>query len=502
MSLVLSAVRRHAKRQPDKIALTGRTLLTYQQLTNEVEEIAAQLKFFHNSVIGLLLPNDPAWVVVDLAAIASDCTLIPLPEFFSDRQLTYIIKQANIDIIISDQKERLQSLLMPDDIKYQGHINIARHSFNIFRTKYDYESRLQEKTAKITYTSGTTGSPKGVCLQQAVIEKVAVSLQQATGMSEADRHMCLMPLSTLLENIAGIYAPLIAGGNCHLLPDVEKGTNGVNRIDPVLLLKAINKNNATTIILTPQLLQSLTKEIARGARSPDSLRFAAVGGAPVSISLLEKAQSLEIPVYEGYGLSECASVVALNSPQYNKPGSVGKPLPHVNLRFSESGEIEIAGTVFDGYLDEIDHLSVKEFEYISTGDLGYMDSDGYLYLIGRKKNMYITSYGRNIAPEWIECELQQQQVILQAYVYGESRPWNIAIIVPTPGANEDSINMAIIKTNQALPDYAHISAWIGAREHFSPNNNLLTNTGRLRRKEIENTYELDIEELYKNLYAH
>lgn len=205
-----------------------------------------------------------------------------------------------------------------------------------------------------------------------------------------------------------------------------------------------------------------------------------------------------MPVYEGYGLSECASVVAVNTPHANRPGSVGKPLPHARLSFAKDGEISVSGAVFAGYLGQAERPD-KDGCW-PTGDTGYLDADGYLYLTGRKKNMFITSFGRNVAPEWVERELTIQPPIAQAAVFGEARPWNAAVVVPRtlPGADMNiAVAQAIASANKLLPDYARVAKWVIASEPFTPHNGLLTANGRLRRSEIQSRYKAQLNELYE-----
>ena len=122
-----------------------------------------------------------------------------------------------------------------------------------------------------------------------------------------------------------------------------------------------------------------------------------------------------LPAYEGYGLSECASVVALNAPGAVREGSVGRVLPHATLRIDEAGEIHVRGATMLGYLGE-EGASPEE---VATGDLGFINDDGYLYVQGRRKNLLITSLGRNVSPEWVERELLAHTSIGQAVVFGD-----------------------------------------------------------------------------------
>jgi len=323
---------------------------------------------------------------------------------------------------------------------------------------------------------------------RAVVEALAGAVEMGAG----DRHLALMPLAVLLENVAGVYVSLWAGAGVTLLPMDRVGMSGSSALAGSVMAHALAEARATTAIFTPQTLQGLV-EALEGGVSPPGLRFAAVGGAPVSPRLLQRAAALGLPVYEGYGLSECCSVVCLNTPDANRPGSVGRPLPHIRLQVSPEGEVLIDGQSFLGYLGQ----AADVVSAWPSGDLGEVDADGYLYLKGRRRNVFITAFGRNVAPEWVERELALEPAIAQAAVFGEARPYNVAVIVPAPGASAGEVEAAVARVNRGLPDYARISAWLAAETAFTPANGLLTGTGRNRREALWHRYQGALESLYR-----
>lgn len=298
-----------------------------------------------------------------------------------------------------------------------------------------------------------------------------------------DVHLAALPLATLLENVGGLYAPLLAGAEARLPSLGEVGLSGATGFAPQRLLDAIHAAAASTVILVPQQLLALVRAIEAGAAVPASLRVVAVGGASVSPRLIHRAVALGLPVFEGYGLSECGSVVALNRPGAARPGSVGRALPGVDIEVSDRGELVVRGRGYLGYVGEAPRTADDP---VATGDLGHFDADGYLHLDGRCKNLIVTAFGRNVSPEWIERELGVAPAIGQAAVFGDGRTSLSAVIVST--ASDDQIDAAIAAVNAMLPDYARVTGWLRAEPPFSVANQQLTANGRPRRAAILAAY--------------
>lgn len=494
MSRIIAALQRHAAGNPVAVALADETrMLTYGDLLTEIEWLADRLRACRPRAIAILADNGIDWALIDLAAHAAGIPTIPLPLFFSAAQIDHVIKTAGIDLVLTDQPARLLAALEQPGLPvgpFYGALQRVRLP-GVAATS----TALPAGTQKVTFTSGTTGEPKGVCLDCETLDTVAESLEFASDATCDDRHLCLLPLATLLENVGGIYAPLLAGATICLPRLASVGLSGSSALDVGRLVAALCEWQASTAIMVPQMLQVVVAASQAGAILPGSLRYLAVGGAPVSLRLLEHAQALGLPVYEGYGLSECGSVVAVGRQGGNRVGSVGKPLPHVRVEFADDGEILVRGTPWLGYLGAGGTPHAQDF--IATGDLGYQDTDGYLFLTGRKKNMFITSFGRNVAPEWVEGELVAHPGIAQAAIFGEARPFNCAVIVPHPGTSHDVIEVALHTANRRLPDYAQVGAWIPATEPFTTGNGMSTPNGRLRRPEILGKYAAQINALYQ-----
>jgi long-subunit acyl-CoA synthetase (AMP-forming) len=497
-SYLIEAIKKQCEQQTGNLALVGeKNTFSYHELGCALEQTSAQLATLPGKTIALALDNSPLWAVLDLSCLAARKISIPLPFFFSSEQIAHSIRDAGIDSILTDQPELYRKILEENGIKIKKTLVQCFYAQDITEFRLDDLPRkiLPAGTVKVTYTSGTTGHPKGVCLSVEALYQVAHSLLLATKGSSNDNHVSVLPLSTLLENLAGLYVPLMAGACCHLLPLVSVGLSGSSSLDVQKMLGVLIAHQATTTILTPQLLHAQVAAIEAGHPSPKQLRFVAIGGASVSERLLQRAAQLGIPVFEGYGLSECASVVSLNTEIDRCIGSVGKPLTHIQLKFTTEGEILVQGATLLGYTGGEEY---PPNTYWPTGDIGYLDANGYLHLTGRKKNIFITSFGRNVSPEWVERELTLHPAIAQAAVFGEARPYNVALIVPRGNTPEiiAAVNSAITEANLVLPDYAQVKYWLLATAPFLPQNGQLTANGRLKRDAIWAHYQAAIETLY------
>jgi len=488
MNLLLEKIQEYAHSMPEKTAIQSNSkAISYSQLVTEIQAFIPQL---NANRIGLMMNNHPAWAIIDLATMFSRKCLIPIPTFFSNQQIKHTIRDAKLDLLIIEDKQSITLLGLSSC--QVTHINILDKA--IYMVVLDNSSE-HHFAGKITYTSGTTGAPKGVMLSDKVIIQKTLDLAKAIDADKHDIGLSILPLSTLLENIGGLYVPLLAGATATILPPEVIGIQGSNEVNQQALIKAILEVQPSAFIVIPQLLLFLVKVSQSGIQLPLDIRFIAVGGAHVSKQLLARAKQQNLPVFQGYGLSEAGSVVSLNTEQENKLGSVGKPLSNHEIKIAEDGEILIKQQLFQGYLGQTEH---PEQDFYASGDLGHIDSDGFLHILGRKKNTIVNSYGRNISPEWIESELESLAPIAQAVILGDARPFLITIIVASSKTvTSHEINQAIQKLNQTLPDYAQVNHFILAEQPFTLNNKQLNGAGHPIREKIYQDYFSAINLIYE-----
>ena len=454
--------------------------------------------------VGILADNSLEWIAIDLATQEIEAALVPLPSFFTPAQCLHAIKSSGMQSIFCSHEDVVRNLGFIFQNQYAGELKLFE-SMSVLSSIVDQPNLVEVQ--KITYTSGTTSEPKGVCLSTDQQWSVAQSIEQALSSLQIKRHLSVLPLSVLLENIAGVYTALSCGAENICVPLSEVGLHGSSHFDADTCIAAIEKYQAESIILLPQMLQAIVARSTKQDSRLKSLKFVAVGGGKTPVALIKTAKAMGIPVYEGYGLSECASVVALNTPKDERIGSVGKVLSNRIVRVSKDGEIEVKNVGLPHYLESAEGLTNNltsnptsaDDAWLPTGDLGHLDDEGFLYLDGRKKNVLITSFGRNISPEWPESLLLGSGLFRQAMVIGDGQAQLSALLVTSKdGLSDEVIEAGVTSANQDLPDYAQIKHWLLADEPFTPKNGLATANGRLKRELIKEKFNDQIELLYAN----
>ncbi len=474
MAKLEQALAFHAGADGARVAMCdGRRSLTRTELAGWVGGVAHDLGPASETV-GIFGNNSVEWAVAFLAASVAGKTIVPIPAFFSEGQRGHLIRDAGIARVILTDAQSVDS-------------------FPASLPAY----RLAERSVRglpphardgglIIYTSGSTGSPKGVRLVSGQALWSAETLARAISASAQDKYLSVLPLPMLLELICGIMIPVLVGGSVHY-NGVAAQSVGAGALCNIA--EAFEQARPTTSVLVPQLLAVYAGQLAAaGARPPAELRFVAVGGAAVPPALFRAAWQLGIPAYEGYGLSECTSVVAVNRPGALREGTAGQPLPGLEVAI-EDGEIVVQGpSIMDGYL----HGGVSPRRW-RTGDAGSLDTDGFLTVYGRRDNLIVTPYGRNVSPEWIETLLLGDPRIGTCVLSNVGNPARLTILlVPSrlgegwfKTAREGDIAALVSRACATAPDYARpqMAAFISRDE--ATLQRLFTANRRPRRSEVK-----------------
>ncbi|MBW4935304.1 AMP-binding protein [Marinobacter sp. F4206] len=457
------------RRTPERTALkSSDDEISFRALYDAATGLAGELERRGVSCLGLAGDNTPAWVIADLACLMAGVVCVPVPVFFSPSQTDHLIGRAGLD-----------GLLWPEPA--EGREDLGDGVWLEFLPVIGAAARMPRGTAKITFTSGSTGTPKGVCLSADQMAATTEALRQRLDGIELRHHLCILPLATLLENIAGVYLPLLMGAKVEVATLASLGMTGSSGLDAASLIAGLNRTRPDSVILVPELAALLVDAAEQGNLEPGQFRFLAVGGGRVSPELLARGRSAGLPLYEGYGLSECSSVVALNVPGQDRPGTVGRPLSHVRIELDGDRQIRVRGNTHLGYLGD---WPLSD-EPLNTGDLGSLDDDGFLRVNGRSKNLLITSFGRNVSPEWLESELVQAIGARQAVVFGDGEPNLRALITLGQGQSQERIAEALSRLNDRLPDYARLAVVYLREQLLNQAEGHITANGRPVRARIQ-----------------
>lgn len=463
----LAALFCQSQSRPDDVAFSaGSESLTYAQLAGQVGAFSHRLDALSDDVIAIYAPNSLHWVVADLSLAFAGKTMVPLPTFFSDEQLRHIIKDAGVKHILATDEtyKHAKAFVLP----------VSKIILNAAPMPLDAERDNSRNAERIIYTSGTSGAPKGVRLGDGQINASARGLLDASGATSQDRYLSVLPFSLLLEQIAAIAVPIMAGAHVTLEPDAAaRATKG----DGSALMNAFEDADATVSVLVPGLLNAWTKALSVAHKTaPKNLRFIAVGGAPVHPALAQSAWALGIPVHEGYGLSECCSVVSVNRIGNRIPNTVGRPIQGAYVTLKD-GEIVVHGsTVMKGYLGHAQNPN----GVWHTGDLGAFTDEGALRILGRKDNLIVTQGGRNVSPEWVEGVCESLSSINKAVLCLVPQHGLILIVLAQQNFDDDD-QAQLNETLTHLPDYATPDHITFITQADALQNGLFTPLGDVRR---------------------
>ncbi|WGO92304.1 AMP-binding protein [Pseudomonas viciae] len=426
--------------------------LTYGELEHRSLNLAATLQRRFASqahgdqvVLGIATRNSSDWLVADLACLFAGITALPLPLAFSQSQAEHLAGGCDGFLVDAAGQRTLAQrwkLNFPDS-------RLQRLNEPLIEQPLLYTPDGDDDwICKIIHTSGTTSRPKGVRLSTQAVGTVLASLRQGMPANAHLRYLSLVPLSLLLEQVTAAYLPLLAGGTVHFLPPNEPllGEPGAS---PQRLVDWLLQVQPTALTVPPVMVNRFLEQLNEGGEQGEGLArylksgvHITCGGAAVSIDVLRGLAELGIGVYQGYGLSENASVVSMNTVEQQRLGSVGKPLPHVQVRIGADQTIEVkSSSLFSGYSGtDPSACSMSGDGWMDTGDLGTLDADGYLYVHGRKKNVICLPNGRNVSPEQVELEYRKYPGVNDAAVFFDELHGLVALLcVESPPARDELV---------------------------------------------------------------
>ncbi|MEV7168316.1 AMP-dependent synthetase/ligase [Streptomyces sp. NPDC093224] len=429
------------------------------------------------------------------------------------------------------------------------------------------ESRPEDPLT-VVYTSGTTGDPKGVRLSHRNLVLQAVRIDRGVDLPEHAQHICYLPFAHIAERVLGIYLPLLRASHVMLCADPAAVAGAVRELRPVqffgvprvweklaasvrAVLAQLPEEQRTAIEAANDLVRTRAGHAERGEEVPAELEAAYAGAkeraldplltlagldrlvwtasatAPMPIDVVRFWAGWGITIMDAWGLTETSGVCTLNSAASGyRLGSVGRPIEGLELRIAEDGEVFTRGeTVFDGYLrpDGTVESAADADGWFPTGDVGRIDEDGFLWITDRKKELIITSTGKNVSPALVENTVKEHPLIGQALVHGDGRSYLVALLVldaelapvwaRSRGIEADSaaalaahpalreeIARAVDAANARLNRTEQIKRYRLLTEEWGPETGELTPSLKLRRRIVRDKYGDQLDALYEQPY--
>ncbi|WP_035786686.1 AMP-binding protein [Butyrivibrio sp. XPD2002] len=457
---------------------------TYGELDGKIKSIRAYLEKegFRGAHVALIGKSSPEWVEAYLGIVTGVNIAVPLDAGLPDEELVELIQRSDSEaLFLGKERITLMEKVQKDCPKVKKIWLLTEEEFAAFtEDKVNVPGAAGYEIATIIYTSGTTGKSKGVMLTQ---ENLADNVKYV----EYDGKVGGVTLSVLPIHHA--YCLVM-----DWLKTLSLGTTICINDSFMHMVRNMGIFKPEVMLMVPLMIETIYKRVsmldkeAVKAALGGNLRTIFTGGAHLDPFYIEKFSEYGVEILEGYGMSECSPVITTNTINDHKPGSIGKPLGNVEITF-ENGEILVRGSsVMKGYYKmpaETDE-AIKD-GWLHTGDKGYLDEDGYLFINGRVKNLIIMSNGENVSPEEIENKLALNPLIAEVIVTGENngltaRIFPEAEVVDKKGLDTNELyaelQLFIDEYNSGQPTYRHITSIVIRSTPFIRNS-----TGKIKRQD-------------------
>jgi long-chain acyl-CoA synthetase len=556
----------------------------YRQAVHEAAAGLQDLGVGEDEFVAIMAGNRPEHVIADYAAIHSGATAVTIYSTLTAPQVQYIADNCKATVAILEDLEFMKRweeirselpnlryvVLMSgaenydtaewvlgwDELLIRGKKRLAEDPEAVKRTA---EAITPDTLATLIYTSGTTGTPKGVMISQRNVVWTAECLRRAADIDLGPRMVSYLPLAHIAERLATHYLATYLAGQVWYCPNLagvleyilearptlfvgvprvyEKfhsrltarfaETQGVKK---TLLDRALDANRKRVLAeqegksgsVLAGALDSIVLSKVREGLGMDQVELAITAAAPINPDLVLFFQTLGIPLFELYGMSETTGPATTNLPGAFRLGSVGKALPGVEVRLADDDELLMRGGVItDGYYKlPVDTAETFDTEgWLHSGDLARIDDDGFVWIVGRKKEIIITAGGKNIAPAKLETILGNHPLISKACMVGDGRKFLAMIIAldheEAPAwaeANglaygdlatfsqlpevEAEVERAVEEANQGVSSVEQVKKWVIVPDEWTPDSGEVTPSLKLKRKVVLEKYSDEIEGLY------
>tara|TARA_Y100001936_G_scaffold35747_2_gene33808 strand:- start:712 stop:2514 length:1803 start_codon:yes stop_codon:yes gene_type:complete len=532
--------------------------------------------------ISILSQTRMEWVACDMGIIAIGGITAPIYHSNTAEQIQYIAEHSEAKLIFLEDQEQLDKVIkvwdrLPSVTKIIVFDAYApKDMTNVISFKEFIENVIDDDSFEkcieksypsdvisFIYTSGTTGNPKAGVITNANVISSIKHLPKILDISQKDLTIAYLPLAHIAERLLGHFLKLVCGNQTAFAESIEDMPNNVRQVGPSIMFG------------TPRVFEKFYAKIATGiadatwfqkkiyywaidigketskSKGSDSfflkikefmakyliynkikkifggrIRYMVSGAAPISPDIVHFFNWMSITILEGYGMTETTGIISINTPDAIKIGSVGKPYPNTQVRIAKDGEICVkAPQNIHKYFNEkeaSDRLLEPDNDgkfWLHTGDVGYIDDEGYLFITDRKKDILITAGGKNVAPQYIENLLKTIPYVSQSMVYGDAKPYLTALItldedeitkfardnkilyqdlsgLSTKREVFDLLKNKIQLMNEKLPSYETIKKFKILEEDFDQDKDELTPTFKVKRKVVIDNYKVLLDSMY------
>jgi len=560
--------------------------ITYGELDDRVSRLARGLLALgvtHGARVALLSENRPEWAIADLAIVSIGAVNVPLYSTLPPPQVEYILRDSEaIALIVSNEKQLAKALEVRESLPGLRHILVmdppeelpecvtaltAVMERGAEADPADLEAAKQavrpEDRATIIYTSGTTGDPKGAVLSHRNFMSNAHGAKWVFAITPDDLFLSFLPLSHVFERMAGHYLPLVVGARVAYAESIFAVQSNMVEVRPTVmasvprLYEALHSRISDAIAKqppgkrrlahwalgvggryysrkiageTPGLLDSFLHLFAdllvlaplRERVTGGRLRFFISGGAPLPVETAKYLTAIGLHILEGYGLTETSPVICLNRIEKTRLGTVGPPIPGVEVKIAEDGEILSRGPhIMEGYFKKPEETekAIDPDGWFHTGDIGVLDPDNYLRITDRKKDILVLANGKNVAPQPIEAKLKAIPYVANVVLFGDREPQVVALVVPDfehlkrwakeHGITETDPEALVAlpevkklyraelgKISDGLADFEQVRRFALLTRDFSQERDELTPTLKVKRRVVAEHYADEIARLY------
>lgn len=529
----------------------------YQENIKATYELLKKLEVKYGDTIAIMAPNKVEWALCDLASQCLGAVVVPIYPNCSQEDFNHILEQTKPKIIFFNDEKTQKKYIKPQNLKiiffesskdhesfFWNHISAPVGTEKFLE---DCSNRKMTDLTTIVFTSGTSGVPKGVCLTQTQVMSELKSVASVFPITSQDVTLSFLPYAHILGRVEmwlSTYSSFTLAF-CDTIETIKKDLISVKptvlisvprifekiyasvmaKLNSIYLYRFIQQFEGNgflrSLSLAPArlLLQMKVKEKLKEAFG-GRLKYAISGGAPLSRDLLSFFRQNDVLVLEGYGLTETTGAICVNTPDQYHFGSVGKPLPNVEIKLSNDSEILVkSDKVFDRLLIESPGKAKDSEGFFPTGDIGEWTSEGFLKITDRKKDLIKTSGGKYVAPQKIENLFKRYPLISQTLIHGDQKKYIVALLTLSPDelkelANSQKIPFSkvedlvhspqvlkvveeIVKeVNSELAGFESIKKFHILNREFSIAEGELTPSLKVRRKICEEKYQNEILKLY------